>query len=210
MVIGHAETFLITAHNLQSGMSDYKPFIRSKQGDQPNNVVRELADLFAGYSALLKTLVFNEQRALDEVNGDYSTTTELADTLQRVADVPFRVGHHFASDLVTYGRSNNLRPAQIPYAEAQRIYAAAAAHFDLQNKQLPLSEAQFRTALTAENMVNASQGLGGPQPGEVARMLGAEKARLQADRDWLAATRGRLQAASTQLDATFAALRERR
>jgi argininosuccinate lyase len=206
-LLGHAQTFLIVAHNLQAGMSDYKPFIRAKQGDQPDNVVRELADLFTGFGALMKTLVFNAPRALAEVNNDYSTTTELADTLQRVADVPFRVGHHFASDLVTYGRSHNLKPAEIPYDEAKRIYTEAAKLFNLDNAQLPLSEAQFRTSLTAENMVNASQGIGGPQPAEVARMLAEGKKRLAADRDWLAATSGKLQTASRNLDQAFARLR---
>jgi argininosuccinate lyase len=206
-LLGHAQTFLIVAHNLQAGMSDYKPFIGTKQGEQPDNVVRELAGLFGGFSALLKTLVFNEQRALAEVNNDYSTTTELADTLQRVADVPFRVGHHFASDLVTFGRSRNLKPAEIPYDDAKRIYIEAAKLFRLDNAQLPLTEAQFRTSLTAENMVNASQGLGGPQPAEVVRMLADGKTRLAADRDWLAGTNGKLQAASRKLDDAFARLR---
>ena len=206
IVIGHAQTFLLTAHNVAAGMSDYKPFINPKQGNQPNNVVRELADLFDGFAALLQTLVFDEQRALAEVNADYSTTTELADTLQRDADIPFRVGHHFASDLVNFGRAGGLKPAEIPYADAQRIYAEAAAHFGLGNSRLPLSEAAFRRALAAENMVTASRGLGGPQPAEVARMLAGHAARLKADRDWLAATRGKLQQASQRLDAAFAAL----
>ena len=74
--------------------------------------MRELSDLFDNFGKLMKTLVFNEARALAEVDADYSTTTELADTLQRVAEVPFRVGHHFASEVVNYGRGNSLKPAR--------------------------------------------------------------------------------------------------
>jgi hypothetical protein len=67
----------------------------------------------------------------EEVNAEYSTTTELADVLQRDADVPFRAGHHFASELVTHGRANQRRPGEIPYTQAQRLYAATAAAFGL-------------------------------------------------------------------------------
>ncbi len=56
-------------------------------------------------------------------------------------------------------------------------------------------------------MVNASQGLGGPQPAEVARMLAEEQEKLSRDRAWLDAARGKLAAASKKLDETFARLR---
>jgi argininosuccinate lyase len=206
-VIGHAQTFLFVAHNLAAGMSDYKPFINPKQGNQPNNVIRELIDLLDGFRSLVGTLAFDEPRALAEVNADYSTTTELADTLQREADVPFRVGHHFASELVNFGRAHNLKPSDIPYAEAQRVYAEAAGTYKLANTNLPLSEIAFRRALTPENMVRASQGLGGPQPAEVDRMIAGQAARLQADRGWLDDQRRKLKDASGALDAAFSALR---
>jgi argininosuccinate lyase len=100
-----------------------------------------------------------------------------------------------------------LRASQIPYPEAQRIYAEIAAISKVETK-LPLSEEQFRRSLTAENMVTASKGLGGPQPSEVARMLTAAKDRLDADRAWLDTTRAKLAAAAQRLDQAFAGLRE--
>jgi argininosuccinate lyase len=206
-VIGHAQTFLFVAHNLPAGMSDYKPFIDPNGSDEPVNVLREAADLFTNYATLVKTLVLNEPRALDEVDADYSTTTELADTLQRESNVPFRVGHHFASELVDYGRAHNLRSIDIPYSEAQRIYTEAAKSFQIADATLPLNEAAFRRSLTAQNMVASSKGLGGPQPAEVARMLTEANGRLESDRQWLATAQGKLDAAATKLDAAFAHLR---
>jgi argininosuccinate lyase len=199
-VLGIATTYLIKAHNVPHGLSDYK-------GSEPRDALNRMARMLSGLTAVVKQLHFNAPRALDEVNADYSTTTELADILQRDANVPFRVGHHFASELVNFGRGKNLRPAQIPYAEARRIYAAAAKHYQMDDAQLPLTEAQFRKSLTAENMIQAAQVTGGPQPSEVARMLAAQRASLKSDREWLEATRGKLEEAAKERDAAFAALR---
>ena len=204
-LIGEASTFAIIAHNVEPGMSDYKDFGNPKE--YPNVMLRDMAALFAHAEGVIRTMRFRPDRALDEVNSDYSTTTELADTLQREADVPFRIGHHFASELVNYGRGHRLRASQIPYAEAQRIYADIATGAKMETK-LPLSEEQFRRSLSAENMVEASKGLGGPQPAEVARMLKGASERLGADRAWLDATRGKLAEASQKLQQAFAGLRE--
>ncbi len=199
-VIGDAQTFLIQSHNVPAGMNDYK-------GDQPDRVLQEASRMFAGLSALMKDFILDEERALAEVNADYSTTTELANTLQRVADVPFRVGHHFVSELVNYGRSHNLRPAEFPFGEAQRIYSEAARSFSHANARLPLDEAQFRRSLTAENMVRSSQVIGGPQPAEVARMLANGNARLSSDQNWVKETRAKLEASSRGRNTTFLGLR---
>ncbi|MDB5607272.1 MAG: argininosuccinate lyase [Bradyrhizobium sp.] len=204
-LIGESGTFSLIAHNVEPGMSDYKDFGNPKE--YPDVLLRDMAALFAHADAVVRTMIFRPDRALDEVNNDYSTTTELADTLQREADVPFRTGHHFASELVNYGRGHHMRASEIPYPEAQRIYAEAAAAVKVDAK-LPLSEEQFRRSLTAENMVTASKGLGGPQPSEVARMLSEAKDHLGADRAWLDATRAKLAAATQRLDQAFTHLHD--
>ena len=203
-LIGEAGTFALIAHNVEAGMSDYKDFGNPKE--YPDVMLRDMAALFAHAESVIRTMRFRPERALDEVNSDYSTTTELADTLQREADVPFRIGHHFASQLVNYGRGHHLRASQIPYAEAQRIYAEIAGPAKMETR-LPLTEEQFRRSLTAENMVTASKGLGGPQPAEVTRMLAGAKDRLAADRAWLDTARRKLADASQRLDQAFNQLR---
>src|SRR6185503_7797734 len=199
-VLGVSTTYLFKAHNVPHGLSDYK-------GGEPVEALNRMARMLNNLTAVVRQLNFNAKRALDEVNADYSTTTELADILQRDGDVPFRVGHHFASELVNYGRGNNLRPIDIDYAQAKRIYAEAAKHFKMADGQLPLSEAQFRKALTAENMVQSAQVVGGPQAAEVRRMLAAQRASLKNDRSWVEATRSKLDEAAKKRDAAFAQLK---
>jgi argininosuccinate lyase len=198
-LVGESTKYSLESHNVMSGMDDYK-------SATPDDALKEAAILYSNLAQLVKALRFDEQRALDEVNGDYATTTELADTLQREADVPFRAGHHFASQLVDYDRAHNLKPADIPYEEAKKLYTISAAEFKLEKTQLPLSEAQFRTSLTPENMVRSAKVLGGPQPAEVARMLEDQKAHVASDRRWLDATRMKLEQASKMRDAAFNAL----
>jgi argininosuccinate lyase len=162
--------------------------------------------MFREVSSMLDNLVVLPERALAEVNAEYSTTTELADVLQREADVPFRIGHHFASELVDFGRQNKLKASEIPYADAARIYTKSARQFGIEDAKLPLDEARFRSSLSAENMVHSSKGLGGPQPAEVRRMLDVEARRLADDEAWSRERKGRLSSAQSALDATFAKL----
>ena len=159
--------------------------------------------MYRDLATLLKAFRFDAARALDEVSGDYSTTTELADTLQRVGNVPFRVGHHFASELTTFGRSHGYKPSEIPFADAQRIYTESAASFGIADAQIPIDEALFHRSLSPQGMVQASQGLGGPQPKEVQRMLTVQRQALVADEDWVKAARARLASADTNRQAAF-------
>jgi len=202
LAIGAAESAILVAHNIAAGTTEYR-------GAEARDALAEATQMQAAAAHLIATLEFDAPRALEEVASEYSTTTELADVLQRDANVPFRVGHHVASELVNYGRAHNLRPAELPFDEVKRVYAVAVKEMLGQdNATFPLSEARFHEALTAENMVRSSRGLGGPQPQEVARMLQAQEARLAADQAWLAGRRKALTDSAAALDAAFNALRQ--
>lgn len=198
-VVAAAARFRIDAHNLATGMPDYK------HGPTEDTLDATLG-LLQLFHQVLQSVVIDPAQALAVVNADYATTTELADVLQRDANVPFRVGHHFASDLVTYGRSHGLAPAQLPFDEAQRLYRNAAQPFGITPAELPLSEARFREALTPQNMVASARVTGGPQRAEVERMLADANASVRADDAWLQRTRAQLQGAQQRLDEAFNAL----
>jgi argininosuccinate lyase len=156
--------------------------------------------VFKLFRQVVDGIVVNRERALAEVHADYSTTTEIADALMQRADVPFRVGHHFASQLTDYGRGKGLKLHEIPYADAQRIYAADT------RQTLPLTDSEFKEIISADYMVFGRRGVGGPQLAEVNRMLAGEQKSVAADRAELHDNTEHLSRAQRTLDQAFAAL----
>ena len=192
IMVGDMHTVFLVAHNNRTGMFDYRSY-------NPVPCERPL-QVFKLFQQVVDGIVVNKERALAEVRADYSTTTEIADALAQRADVPFRVGHHFASQLTDYGRGRGIRLEEIPYSEAARIYRE-------QTKQaFPLSEAGFAEVISAEYMVYGRKGVGGPQPAEVNRMLAAERAQVAAEFAWLKARNDHLAHAATALGQAFNAL----
>jgi argininosuccinate lyase len=192
IMLGEMQTVFLIAHNNRTGMFDYRSY-------DPVPSARPIA-VYNLLGMVLEGIVVNKERALAEVNADYSTTTEIADVLLRTAGVPFRIGHHFASDLTNYGRAHGLALRQIPYTEAARIYKAET------EQDFPLSEAQFKEAISAEYMVYSRKGIGGPQLEEVNRSLANEHARVKADLVWLQKQKAHLSDAEASLNRAVAGL----
>jgi argininosuccinate lyase len=192
LMLGDMQTVFLMGHNVRTGMFDYRSYDPVPCA-RPLQVLKLLGDVIDG-------IIVDRERALEEVNADYSTTTEIADALLQRAEVPFRVGHHFASMLTDYGRSRRLRLSDIPFAEAQRIYQ------DQTQQKLPLSEPDFRQVISAEYMVFGRRGLGGPQIAEVERMLARELERADDDDAWVIQQTQRLAGSSRTLDDAFEAL----
>jgi argininosuccinate lyase len=71
---------------------------------------------------------------------------------------------------------------------------------------LPLSAAQFRQALSHEEMVRTRVGIGGPQPAEVQRQLQAARQSLKQDEAWLQQRLAALAQAEAALNASMSKL----
>jgi argininosuccinate lyase len=192
ILLGEMQTVFLVSHNNRTGMFDYRAYDPVPCG-RALQVITLLRQVIEG-------LVVDKERAKAEVDADYSTTTEIADVLAQKADVPFRIGHHFASKLTDYGRGKRIRLAEIAYAEAARIYEAEA------KARLPLSETEFREAISPERMVFGRKGIGGPQVAEMERLLQAEEEGVAADGRWLEERGERLSSAAGALDRAFDAL----
>jgi argininosuccinate lyase len=173
ILLGEMQAVALLAHNTRSGMFDYRAY-------DPVPCARAL-QVLGLFAQVVDGIVVDPARALAEVRADYSTTTEIADALAQRADVPFRVGHHFASALTDYGRGRGLKLGEIPYAEATRIYQEQT------GRLLPLDATDFAEVVSPEYMIRGRRGRGGPQPAEVSRMLAAEREAVAAELAWLAA-----------------------
>jgi len=196
-MVGDMQTVFLLAHNTRTGSFDYRSY-------DPVPCERPL-QVYQLFQQILDGLVVNKDRAIAVVNADYSMTSGIADALLQKADVPFRVGHHFASLLTNYGRGLGLKLGEIPYSEAVRIYKTDA------RQDFPLSEAEFKETTNAEHMVYGMKGSGGPQIAEVDRMLADEQDKVDSDLGWLNASNEHLAAAEACLNkavATLAAGRE--
>jgi argininosuccinate lyase len=185
----------LEAHNIPPGMSDAKEV-------KPNtDVVNSAIRVLAGWDKILNALVIDPDRALEELNSDWTASQELADVLMREYKLPFREGHHFASEIVDYAKAHNIRPSDFPYAEAQRIYKEATRGYTTGG--LPMSEKEFRATLDPVAIVNHRATVGGPQPAEMERMLKAAKQRLVQQDAWIKEKRARIDASLARLDQDF-------
>ena len=153
--------------------------------------------MYALLERVLDGLVVRPERSLAKVKAEYSTMTELADALLREAGVSFRVGHHVASELTTYGREHGKTPTDLSYQEVERIYREVA------GKDFPLNSSQLTQALDPEYVVFNRKGIGGPQPAESNRMIGEHRQIIAAHKSWIQDQRDRLERAEASLDWAF-------
>lgn len=194
-LLGQGTAALFRPHNIPVGMPD------GRTGAE--TLLQDTTKLVRDFDHILNALVINPQRSLEELNLDWTCSQEIADVLMRKYNIPFRTGHHFASNIVTYARSNNIPPSDFTYEDAQKLYAELAQQDQSLPQQLPLSREEFRAALDPSAIVAARAVKGGPQPAEMAAMLRQCHKALDNNRSWTDQAAAKQQRAAAKLNSDF-------
>lgn len=194
---------IIQTHNITPGMPD------PKSAKANSEMVASAIKALKGWDDVMKALVIDPARALEELNSDWTASQELADSLMRNHKLPFRIGHHFASEVVEYARKNDIKPLDFPYAQAQRIYTEVV-HGTSYPQQLPMSEADFKSTLDPVAIVNHRATAGGPQPAEMKRMIAEARKDLADQQSWIDARHEAIDSSLKQLDSDFSKLLEQK
>jgi argininosuccinate lyase len=105
----------------------------------------------------------------------WTTLTELADTLVRDHDVPFRTAHGIAAHVMRAREGNPEKSLSSALAEASR---------ELAGRPLQYTDAALADILSPRHFVLVRRTPGGPAPEETMRAIATSRAQLDADRGW--------------------------
>ena len=125
--------------------------------------------------------------------------------LMRKYNIPFRIGHHVASNIVDFARKNNLHPTDFPYQEACRIYknhTATISGMDIP-KSFPMDEDEFKTTLDPTAIVQHRAVKGGPQLPELKKMLAESIKKIKDYKLWHDQKSAVIAIAKKNLEAAF-------
>lgn len=188
---------VIRAHNIPPGMID------AKDTKTNTEMVKSAIRVLQGFDKILNGVVINPDRALEELNSDWTASQELADLLMRKYKLPFRLGHHFASDVVDVAKAKNIKPLDFPYEEAKRIYKDAVKDYPSAPAELPMSAAEFKETLNPVAIVQNRQTVGGPQAAEMKRMLALAKQNNKDHAQWIQFKKNFIDQSMKTLDSDF-------
>ncbi len=184
-------------HNISVGQGDAR-FVTSRAP-----IAQKTLKLIDMTDRILKALRINPERTLEELNSDWTATQEVADRLMAQYEVPFRIGHHVASAMVGWARSNNVRPLEFPYIKMQEIFREVTAK-EWHEMELPMSEAEFRDALNPHAIIENRKTEGGPQSASIELMLSIRQSQNEVARQWCQKRSNQVISALERLERDFA------
>jgi argininosuccinate lyase len=154
------------------------------------------------FSNMLEKVKFDGERLLELVKISMASATELADTLVREKNIPFRVSHRIVGALVRKALSEEKSLDQLAKEELDKIIKSVT------GKSMKVSEEVLKKALDPVENVKARSVKGGPSPEEVSRML-RERWKILGDHDdWILKRRSSLLLSDDTLKKEVTGLKE--
>jgi argininosuccinate lyase len=192
--LGQAQAIVLTAHNTPFGdivdtEDDLQPLVFAMFRDATRAV--KLA------AAAMSSAEF-DPKALEARAGDgWTTLTELADTLVRDHDLPFRKAHAIAAHFVGGHQQYPDRSLAALMTDASTAVLGVL---------LAYSDAQLTQILSPRHFIDVRKTHGGPAPEETARAAKCSQALLDRDHAWWTAASDALVEAEEMLAERSAAL----
>ena len=160
-IIGCLTALMVTMKGLPLAYS------KDMQDDKPP--VFEAHDLLAlsiaAMTGMIETLTFRTDRMRAAAEAGFSTATDLADRLVRVAGVPFREAHHITGGVVKLAEGKGCALSDLTLVELQAID--------------PRIDERVQAALSVDASVAARASEGGTAPARVREAVAKARTRLE-------------------------------
>ena len=170
--LGQTLGVITAVHNTPFGdindvEDDLQPLIYSAMRDANRAV--------ALCASTLRSATFNLDVLKKRASENFIAVTELADTLVRTEDLPFRISHKIVGTCV---RAALEAGTDVTYPILQK------AANDVIGRDLKMTEEELTAAVSSENFVNIRSIYGGTAPSETKRALGVEREYEVDDETW--------------------------
>ncbi len=195
-LLGMAVEASFRSHNIPAGMADGRLNGRKDLFPAATQVVQ-------GLDRIINNLDIRPDRAYEELNLDWTCAQEIADVLMKKHGIPFRTGHHFASEIVTYARTNNITPSDFTYEAAKKVYSSVVTNDPVLPQTFPMTEDEWTAAKDPRSIVHNRAVKGGPQPAELDKMISMAKADLADNESWVKDISDKLRNAENRLNGDF-------
>ncbi len=173
-MIARAQGIVLQCHNIPFGDTqdiedEIFPFIFG--GLETSHEILQL------YIAVIETLHVNVNHLRERTIDGFTTVTELADTLVREANLPFRQAHSVVSGMVTYALENQLQPTQLTPEIMREVSLERIGH------EVILSDETLKTALDPQAFVDKRIVTGGVSAQATADVLDGVEKKIAQDQD---------------------------
>lgn len=143
-------------------------------------------------AAILSTLKVNRHRMSASANANWSTATNLADSIVRFSSWSFREAHSAVARLVRNCVSTGVTQDQV---SASHFHQAAA---ELGLPRIEISTEEIRASLDAKNFAETRTSPGGTSQDQIERLMGLAEQSIELQAAWLTGAAKRLEAADRE------------